>query len=1243
MESFPGDGEGSLDDLTGGKRKSKLKTLKMRLFGRTKRETKFSQSASDITEAEALGSAENLCSVVLGSRALSHDSIFLPNQDLSSPEQPRVLSQENVQGRIKELQMKLLQQNMHLGPPPLVLPIKHPEDLGGSSEDDGLPHSPPEISIGNNGAPRGLSYKFPAPPRHHSSLSLAGTGSEKEVQASSQLLSRPLSPVPKPPLTNSVPPTPSAPHSAFSPALDFSTPAQFTPCLDNSAARHRMSIKPRNQRASAKNKRLNMTESRPRLESLNNFNQPLIKEEEGPAITGGRTRLRCHSTLILKVQQGGSTTPTAPPELTPLKSSSTEVEGSPKKPTLPCKPSPKEQPHPGVPVVSPAPVTRQLPGAKQPQPSSVTTVQDLRYTPQQQTLNQSLRDPKPLDPSQTKRDVLSKSGVPDSTSSNEGSPKDEPLLAARPTASLTSVVTLRTSSLRSKSETRAGGQSTTQPPAGQEDTGQAEPMSTGGAPKPGSGPFLFSINSAKGRETPRMGSGGFLVVVEEAGDGAKREGREEGTEVKLTPSNASQRGQEQQRGRQERDKPKEEELTAIDMEGKVSEGEEVEEESGEGVEDAVEAKEETEVDGKIAFGVNLRSISLSPRVQAEATTNQSDLKIKHHSAEVGALLLAPYTPSSKPTGFEGLRDTPPTRANSMPKKLYTNNWDAPTTLSSPRGMAGSLREADTATPAQPTPSLLIKEDQTLPVLPIEAQATSSAPQNPPTAPQAAPQAAVSWMSMAWGKTRGLQQLFTSSLPREFTGMQSPTQPQAQTTTQPHTPSLARIVMQTQRQNATQPQTTTPPQAQTTTQPQSQTTMQPLTAKLLQSQNAVQPPQTAAQAPTQTTKLPVTQTTTPPQAQTTKLPVTQTTTPLQAQTTKLPVTQTTMPPPAQTTKLPVTQTTTPLQAQTTKLPVTQTTTPPQAQTTKLPVTQTTKHLQTTKTPQTQNATQPQTMTQQSTQNSKPSTQTSNQINTRAAQPTATQPLAQSTQRSVSQVTPQSSRRANQPTLCSTPQTQAQITLRIAPMGATSTQPPAPSTLSSSPRSTPSQPPWSAQGLNPIPQPKPALAPTTTPVQLLVRGEKFPSDQRNSEGLAVSTEERVDRDRPLTVGGTAAFLEKRAESTPPAGSKVELRRTRTPPESQPTAELAAPPKATTTHRDAKDAKLDRRPESSPTIVAGRLADREDKWLRKNMPTSLSPSSSPSSSSPLQTISDSGGQPSWMELAKRKSMAWNDKTMD
>ncbi|XP_045560539.1 mucin-5AC isoform X2 [Salmo salar] len=1110
MESFAGDAEGSADDLTGGKRKSKLKTLKTRLFGRSKRETKLSQSTGDVTEAEGLGSAEHLCSGVLGSRALSHDSIFLADQDLSNPEQPRVLSQENVQGRIKELQ-------------------------------------------------------FPAPPRHHSSLSLAGTGSEEEEQATSQPLSHPLSPMPKPPLTSFVHPTPSAPLSAFSPAspaLDFSTPAQFTPSLDNSAARHRMSIKPRNQRASAKNKRLTMTESRPRSESLNNFDRPLTEEEEdGPAITGGKTRLRSHSTLIQKLEQGGLTTPTAPPELTSLKSGPIEAEGCPKTststPTLRCKPSPQEQPHPWV-ALRPVEI---VPG-KQPQSSSVTTVQDLRYTSQQQTLKLSLGDPKPSAPSQTKRDVLSKSGVKDSTTSTEGSPKENPVPAAQPAASLASVVDLRTSSLRWKPEALAAGQGTTEPPAGQEDAGQTEPS-------PVSGSFRFSINSARERERPRTGSGGFLGVVEQAGAGAKREGREKGTEVKLISSNVSQRGQEQHGGRQEGAKPKEEELTTNDIGEKVSEGEEVEEESREGVEEAVEAKEEAqeeEEEGKSAFGVKLRSTYLSLRVRAESATSQSDLKINRQSQEVGALPLTPYTLSSKPTGLEELQDTPPT--NSMPKKLHTNTWDAPTTLSSPRGRAGSLREAVTS--AQPTPSPLTKEAQTTPAIPkvvqttpvpaMEAHTTSSATQDPTTGPQAPPKATVSWMSMAWGKTRGLQQLFTSSLPREFTGMQSPTQPQCQTTTQPQTSSLAQIMTQTQRQNATQPQTQTtmPPQAQTAAQPQSQTPMQPLTAKLLQSHNSAQPPQTAAQTPTQTTK----------------------------------------------------------------------------------------QQQTDKTPQTQNTTQPQTVTQPSTQNTKPSTHVSNQTNTRAAQPTtAPQPLAQSTLSSVSRVTSPSNLRATQHPLRSTPQTQAQATLRSVPMGATSTQPLASSSLSSSPSSTPSQRPWSTRGPNPTPQPKPALAPTTTaaPVQATVpalgRGER----SEKSEEAAVPTEKWVDRDRPGTVGGRAAFLEKRAEWTPLAGSKVELRRTRTPPESQPTAESAAPSKTPPTHRDTKVAKLDGRPESNPTKVVGRLADREHKWLRKNMATSSSPSSSPSSSSPLQTISDSGGQPSWMELAKRKSMAWNDKTMD
>lgn len=79
------------------------------------------------------------------------------------------------------------------------------------------------------------------------------------LQTISQPFAYPLLPPPKPAPIRAVAQTPSHPlplsvpsNSSVKATLDFSSPAQFTPCLDTSAARHRMSIKPRNQRASTK-------------------------------------------------------------------------------------------------------------------------------------------------------------------------------------------------------------------------------------------------------------------------------------------------------------------------------------------------------------------------------------------------------------------------------------------------------------------------------------------------------------------------------------------------------------------------------------------------------------------------------------------------------------------------------------------------------------------------------------------------------------------------------------------------------------------------------------------------------------------------------------------------------------------------------------------------------------------------------------------------------------------------------
>ncbi|XP_021426744.2 CRACD-like protein isoform X2 [Oncorhynchus mykiss] len=280
MDTNAGEVEDSGEELT-GRKKSRFKLLKSRLFGRLKRKEteglmKQSQSASDVTadviaprdddsEDDCLGGPNTL-----GSRALSHDSIFLADQSQSSSEPTRVLSQENVHSRIRELQLKLQRQNMCLGPPPLLIPGKRMEDSGAASEDDGLPQSPPEILFHDRTA-QGPSYKFPDTHRHHSSLSLAGTGSEEEEQCLSQPSSRPLSPNPASPCD----PEPS-------PAVDFTSPAQYTPSLDSSAARHRMSVKPRNQRASAKGRKGPLRASRLGSESLSDLDpdQPLSEREE---------------------------------------------------------------------------------------------------------------------------------------------------------------------------------------------------------------------------------------------------------------------------------------------------------------------------------------------------------------------------------------------------------------------------------------------------------------------------------------------------------------------------------------------------------------------------------------------------------------------------------------------------------------------------------------------------------------------------------------------------------------------------------------------------------------------------------------------------------------------------------------------------------------------------------------------------------------------------------------------------
>lgn len=257
MEAFLGDTEEGTDDSP-ERKKSKLKILKTRLFGKSKKagETssrKLSQSASDITADKELESNEDLlCSQgVMGSRAFSHDSIFLADQlTLTTESEPaRVLSQENVHSKIKALQEKLQQQKFHLGQPPMIPPIITPnkQDETSPSEEDVHPSETTE---------------------KHTTMQ------DNLNKVLSQMSVNPVLPIPslnKPAAPKLKSPIDEAP-------LDFSTPAQFTPSLDTSAARHRLSIKPRNQRASSK-KRHTTDDTIAAISTLNN--SETLKEEDG--------------------------------------------------------------------------------------------------------------------------------------------------------------------------------------------------------------------------------------------------------------------------------------------------------------------------------------------------------------------------------------------------------------------------------------------------------------------------------------------------------------------------------------------------------------------------------------------------------------------------------------------------------------------------------------------------------------------------------------------------------------------------------------------------------------------------------------------------------------------------------------------------------------------------------------------------------------------------------------------------
>ncbi|XP_030804370.1 cancer-related regulator of actin dynamics isoform X2 [Camarhynchus parvulus] len=154
----------------------------------------------------------------MGSRAFSHDSIFIPDGRTESEQAIQAMSQENVLGKVKILQQQLAK-NIKFGQPPqMTISARTMGEATASTEDDALLSSPVETETQQDTVISDCSNKLTpmksARPKRQ--FSCSGTIETINLDSVPQALAR----------------------------------------LDNSAAKHKLSVKPKKQRMSRQHKRL---------------------------------------------------------------------------------------------------------------------------------------------------------------------------------------------------------------------------------------------------------------------------------------------------------------------------------------------------------------------------------------------------------------------------------------------------------------------------------------------------------------------------------------------------------------------------------------------------------------------------------------------------------------------------------------------------------------------------------------------------------------------------------------------------------------------------------------------------------------------------------------------------------------------------------------------------------------------------------------------------------------------------
>ncbi|XP_026880225.2 capping protein inhibiting regulator of actin dynamics isoform X1 [Electrophorus electricus] len=211
-----------------------------RLFGRRRRretergfeeaELKPRRATADVCNGEGPGHEETNQDLrelnPLGSRAFSHESVFIPEDSGEKPCAEQTMSQENVSDKVRNLQRQI-GLNIKFGQKPPSL--RKSEGDEGSSDEEEVPRSPMQVLAQVESEPRDAETTEKLSPATH------------DVTQHRPPLKSPRTKRPPPPGTIE--------------SINLDAVPQSVPRLDNTAAKHKLAVKPKHQRVSRKHRR----------------------------------------------------------------------------------------------------------------------------------------------------------------------------------------------------------------------------------------------------------------------------------------------------------------------------------------------------------------------------------------------------------------------------------------------------------------------------------------------------------------------------------------------------------------------------------------------------------------------------------------------------------------------------------------------------------------------------------------------------------------------------------------------------------------------------------------------------------------------------------------------------------------------------------------------------------------------------------------------------------------------------